>query len=412
VTGISQQVARPKDEAAGDGYGFTPGRSDEELTRVGKGTPGGELLRRYWWPIAVSADVQDIPLQVRVLGEDLILFRDKRGNAGLVYPRCIHRGTSLFFGRVEEAGIRCCYHGWLFDTQGRTLEMPCEPNGGENLQRYRQPWYPVEERYGLVFAYLGPLEHKPLLPRYELLEDLEDGAYELFVDGHHLISGDPQPDHNWVQKSENVVDPFHVFILHNNMSREQFHHFFTVRPKVTWEYTETGVRCVAERVAEGKVIHRINDLVFPSHAVIGNPLAHDFDRSVIFNFMTPVDDVHTMDMIVIRASPKVIEKVRTGDYARELFPKPWSEMTEEEHQREPSDYEAQVSQGPITLHTEEHLVTSDTGVSMFRRMLRKAIKDVAAGRAPFGVVTDESAPPLKLVGGNYIVGKVGEAANA
>ena len=392
--------------ARGDGYHHQPGASDEELVRVGKGTPAGELLRRYWWPIAASEELTDLPKKVRLLGEDLILFRDRQGAAGLVYPRCIHRGTSLFYGRVEETGIRCCYHGWLFDTQGRVLEMPCEPDGGANLERYRQPWYPVEERYGVVFAYLGPPERKPVLPRYELLEDLEGGRYQLYVDAHRRLAGDPEPDNNYLQKSENVVDPFHVFILHNNMAREQFHRFFTARPKVTWEYTDVGVRCVAERVAEGKVSHRINDLVFPTHAVIGDVLAHQFDRSVFFNFIIPVDDYNSADLVVVRANAEVVEKARSGAFARDLFPIPWAEMTEEQHQRDPADYEAQASQGPITLHTEEHLVSSDTGVGMYRRMLRKAIRDVQNGADPFGVITDPAHPPLKVTAGNYIVREV------
>ncbi|MGE0830407.1 MAG: Rieske 2Fe-2S domain-containing protein [Hyphomonadaceae bacterium] len=390
----------------GSGYGRPPGTFDEALVRVGPGTPGGEMLRRYWWPIAASDEVKDLPRKVRLLGEDFILFRDKSGKAGLLYPRCIHRGTTLFYGRVEEDGIRCCYHGWLFDAEGRVLEMPCEPNAGAEIrQRYRQPWHPVEERYGVVFAYIGPPEEKPPLPRYDLLEDLENGAYELFVDPHHFIASDPEvAPYNWVQKSENTMDPWHVYILHSNMARSQFHEFFRFRPKVTWEYTDIGVRCCSERVAEGNVIHRVNDLVFPALAVIGNPLAHEFDRSVVFNFFVPVDDETCTDMIIFRAKPDIIAKARTGAYARELMPKLWSEMSVEEHQRDPHDFEAQLGQGAITLHSEENLVSSDTGVSMYRRMLRKAMKDVAEGRAPFNARLDSSGPELKLRGGNYMIG--------
>jgi phenylpropionate dioxygenase-like ring-hydroxylating dioxygenase large terminal subunit len=148
----------------GSAYGRRPARSNELLTQVGPGTPCGELMRRYWQPIAASASVSDLPRKVKILGEELILFRDTKGRAGLLYPRCMHRGTSLLYGRIEEEGIRCCYHGWLFDVQGRCLEQPCEPNGGRHRDAVRQPWYPVEERYGLVFAYLGPLEKKPVLP--------------------------------------------------------------------------------------------------------------------------------------------------------------------------------------------------------------------------------------------------------
>ena len=137
-------------------YDLTAPTYNARLTEVGRGTPMGELLRRYWHPVGMAADAGATPRPVKVLGEELILFRDGRGQAGLVYPRCCHRGTTLYYGKVEERGIRCCYHGWLFDVEGRCLEMPCEPNPtGAQCQRVRQPWYPVEERYGLVFA-AGP----------------------------------------------------------------------------------------------------------------------------------------------------------------------------------------------------------------------------------------------------------------
>src|SRR3954453_17616544 len=134
---------------------------ERELLAVGPGTPGGEYLRRYWHPIELSADVTTRPKQVRLLGEDLILFRDGKGRPGLLTPNCAHRGTSLYYGKVDEDGIRCCYHGWQFDIEGRCIDQPCEPDGGVHRSRIRQPWYPLEERYGLVFAYMGPPSKKP-----------------------------------------------------------------------------------------------------------------------------------------------------------------------------------------------------------------------------------------------------------
>ena len=120
------------DAGNGDGraYGLPAGTIDHDLTSVDAGTPGGELLRRYWHPVALSEEATDLPRAIRVLGEDLVLFRDRSGNPGLVYPRCVHRGTTLLFGRVEDVGIRCCYHGWLFDSEGRCLDQPCEPDHG------------------------------------------------------------------------------------------------------------------------------------------------------------------------------------------------------------------------------------------------------------------------------------------
>ena len=120
---------------------------DADLVCVGRGTPAGELLRRYWHPIAVASEVEDVPVPVRVLGEDLILFKTRRGEFGVVYPRCCHRGTTLYYGKVEESGIRCCYHGWLFGVDGKCLDQPCEPGGGGGKRiNYRQPWDAAGER--------------------------------------------------------------------------------------------------------------------------------------------------------------------------------------------------------------------------------------------------------------------------
>src|SRR5260221_216389 len=140
----------------GTAYGKPQPAYDKNLTLVGAGTPMGELLRRYWHPVGLAADAGTTPRKIRVLGEDLILFRDMAGQPGLLYPRCAHRGASLYYGKVEERGIRCCYHGWLYDVAGRCLEQPCEPNGGGKRGNIRQPWYPIQERYWLVFAYMGP----------------------------------------------------------------------------------------------------------------------------------------------------------------------------------------------------------------------------------------------------------------
>src|SRR5205085_9281314 len=128
--------------------------------------------RRYWHPIASSATLTpDVPHRTRVLGEDLIVFRYRQGRPGVVAERCAHRGSSLFYGRIEDDGIRCCYHGWKFDVQGHCLEQACEPALGRRRDAARQPWYPVEERYGLAFVYMGPPELKPELPRYDVLAD-------------------------------------------------------------------------------------------------------------------------------------------------------------------------------------------------------------------------------------------------
>jgi phenylpropionate dioxygenase-like ring-hydroxylating dioxygenase large terminal subunit len=152
-------MAQPKTIEGDTAYAMPPSSYREELTEVGRATPMGELMRRYSHPVATIKDATSTPKQIRMLGEDLVLFRNGQGRPGLVYARCAHRGTTLYYGKVEERGIRCCYHGWLFDVEGRCLEQPCEPEHGiKHRDSVRQPWYPVREHYGLIFAYLGPLE--------------------------------------------------------------------------------------------------------------------------------------------------------------------------------------------------------------------------------------------------------------
>jgi len=168
----------------------------------------GELLRRYWHPVGLITDATDIPRKVRVLGEDLVLFRDKHARPGLLHARCCHRGTTLYYGKVEEDGIRCCYHGWKFDTEGRCLEQPCEPEGGQFKDKVRQAWYPVEERYGLIFAYLD----RPRKSRTAAYESWKNDDGE-FVEADDTSIGGRRPTIipcNWLQHYENVVDPYHV----------------------------------------------------------------------------------------------------------------------------------------------------------------------------------------------------------
>src|SRR4051812_24291946 len=197
---------------SGTGYGRPPSTHDARLTEVRPGTPMGEAMRRYWQPIAISSALtSDVPHHTRILGEDLVVFRDGQGRAGVVFERCTHRGSSLYFGRIEEDGIRCCYHGWKFDVQGRCLEQACEPGGGRRRDLARQPWYPVEERYGLVFVYMGPPDRKPALPRFDVLEPLEEGDqyYAGWPNPEAAVTGQKQ-DFNWLQFWENGIDNVHV----------------------------------------------------------------------------------------------------------------------------------------------------------------------------------------------------------
>ena len=372
----------------------------EDLVRVGRGTPMGELLRRYWHPVGLAADAGSTPRKVRVLGEDLVLFRDGQGRAGLVYPRCAHRGTTLYYGKVEERGIRCCYHGWLYDVEGHCLEQPCEAGGGPRRDKVRQPWYPVEERYGLVFAYLGPPAKKPVLPRYECLENLEDGEF-VEADDSSIGSGGAQVvPCNWLQHWENVVDPFHVPILHGSFSGAQFVAQMGVMPQVEFESTARGVKVVSLRPLEdGRTHRRITEAVFPTLRVVPNPRVARYERVESIGWTLPIDDTHYR----IYVAGRVREKGELGRFRSKMNGKFWWELTEEEHQRFPGDYEAQVGQGAITFHSEEHFATSDKGIALLRRFMERQLKLVAEGGDPAGVSFDPGAAPVDFEAGNFLV---------
>jgi nitrite reductase/ring-hydroxylating ferredoxin subunit len=228
----------------------------------------GELLRRYWHPIALSKSLGDLPKRVTILGEELVLFRDRQGRAGLLYPRCMHRGTSLYYGKVEDRGIRCCYHGWLFDVQGRCLEQPCEPRGGKDLDRVRQPWYPVEERYGFVFAFLGPAEKEPVLPRYDILENLGDDEALWCTLGGFGSTGDGSLDvvsYSWLHMNDNVMDPWHVHVLHSTLTGPQFAAEFALLPEVRYFESDYGVCYSAVReLPDGRRLDRVSSWFMPN----------------------------------------------------------------------------------------------------------------------------------------------------
>jgi phenylpropionate dioxygenase-like ring-hydroxylating dioxygenase large terminal subunit len=382
----------------GNAYGRPPGYSNPLLTQVGPGTPCGELLRRYWQPIAAAAELGDRPRKVRVLGEDLVLFRDRKGRAGLLYPRCMHRGTTLYYGRVEAEGIRCCYHGWLFDVQGRCLDQPCEPDGGRHRDQARQPWYPVEERYGLVFAYLGPPAKKPVLPLYDNLESIAAGETLWITVGGFGSTGDGSlavAPYSWLHMNDNVMDPFHVQVLHSTFSGVQFHPTFALMPKVEFFYADHGVCYSARRTLEdGQEMDRISTWLMPNIMSVPDIRLREGPAAGV-SWVVPVDDTSFVQAMVM--------KVPEGapGFEMRFDGKLWGEMSEEEHQRRPGDFEAQAGQGPISLHSEEHLVTSDKGILMQRRLLEKQIDVVAGGGDPIGVSFDPAQALVKVRSGNF-----------
>jgi phenylpropionate dioxygenase-like ring-hydroxylating dioxygenase large terminal subunit len=382
-------------------YGLKPATHDADLTEVRRGTPMGELLRRYWHPVGLAADAGGKPRLVRALGEDLILFRDGEGRAGLLHPRCAHRGASLIYGRVEQRGIRCCYHGWLFDINGQCLEQPCEPQGGRaRHDRFRQPGYPTAERYGLIFAYLGPPDRQPVLPRYNVLENLETGEF-IEADDTSIGGGGPVVvPCNWLQHFENVMDPYHVPILHGSFSGDQFNQQMSLMPAAA-EFSETsrGILCLSERVlGGGRLYLRTSEAVIPTVRAVANPRSEGTNLCSILGWVLPIDDTSFR----IYSAGRVTEHGALARIRSRLNGKLWQELTEEEHRDFPGDYEAQVSQGAITQHSEEHLVSSDRGVGLLRRLLRRQLAVVAAGENPIGTTFDEIDALVTLEAGTAV----------
>jgi phenylpropionate dioxygenase-like ring-hydroxylating dioxygenase large terminal subunit len=384
-------------------YGRPATTHDAELTEVGPGKPCGEFMRRYWHPVALADKVTGRPQKLRILGEDLIIFRDGRGRVGLLTPNCVHRGASLYYGKVDENGIRCCYHGWHFDPQGRCTDQPCEPQGGLHRDNVRQPWYPVQERYGLVFAYMGPAERMPVLPRWDALEALGPDERIFATDSSFSVGGDDSVHllpWNWLQDWENSTDPFHVYILHSSFSGTQFAPEMAVKPDVKWESTRLGMHYVARRVLpDGREIERVSPLLFPN--LISTPdVGLEIGPSSTIGWVVPVDDTSHKRFHAMRV-PRDLSGRPKQMYEEKGRPARWIDMTEEQRQDYPSDWEAMSSLGPITQHSAEHLARSDVGVVLLRRLLRQQIRTVMEGGDPIGVSFDAQAPVQSTGAGNF-----------
>ena len=383
----TESADRPENLPFGGYHQTWEGGSDEILTRVGPGTPCGEYLRRYWHPVAMTSELEDVPLPRRILGEDLILFRDGRGEIGLVHKNCPHRRASLEYGVCEARGIRCCYHGWLFDVDGTILETPGEPEGCEAAARVRRDTrlgaYPVKEYRGLVFAYLGPPEALPEFPHYDTfnIPDLDMVPYRAPFDC------------NWLQVLDAILDPVHTAFLHSRISREQFSRGFGELGEL--EFYEKGLRFLGSstrRVGENAWV-RVNELILPNFTQAGAAFAADgtqqryFGRSAFTRWVVPLDDTHT----VAYAWANFGERGDPQEWNNELGPQlieqgePF-ERSYEERQRRPGDLEAVEGMGPITDHQKEHLMQTDRGVALYRRRIRRHCRDLEKGKAPPAVM--------------------------
>lgn len=371
------------------------------LTRVGPGTPCGELMRRYWHPVAAMVQLTENPVRkVRILEEDLVLFRDRSGNLGLIEPRCPHRAMHMAFGIPEEVGLRCPYHGWLFDGTGRCLEQPLAPPDSTFKDRVRMAAYQVQEMGGLVWAYLGP-EPVPLLPRLDLCER----EHELRqIVGHMLPC-------NWLQVMENRGDQPHAIYLHGRLFQYALERQGRLTDDPSARYNAT-MRQQAERMQRGaypivqivpnkygftKGMRDSDDpedvwqlggpvffpyLVYPNGGNSGS-IRHDYQIGV------PIDDTTTWHISYRSYTFPPAMKVPRQESI------PYIEVPIQDDNGEyildyvlGQDMVAWYEQGQITDRTREHLYEGDKVVIAYRQMLKEQIELVQRGGDPMNVIRD------------------------
>ena len=369
---------------------------DAELANTGPGTPMGEVMRKQWQPVCMSEQLTDVPFALRILGEDLVAFRDRSGNIGVLQRHCSHRGTSLEYGIIQPKGIRCCYHGWVYDVDGTILEMPAEPKDSKIYETVYHGAYPAFERDGLVFAYMGPPEEKPAFPDFDTYHRPEDNKL-VPMSAFHTC--------NWLQVYENIMDHLHVGLLHNprmmtvegvNASEIKDMDYaapmgFTEQPALDWVPTRDGngmcfIAC-RRNPDQQTVWVRILETIFPNYLQIGCtfPSVRTSRRSqtVWTRWHVPVDD-ENMLVIGWRHFNDEVDPLHLGreeDIGLEKLDFLGGVVggrSYEEGQRAPGDYEALTSLRTIAVHALEHPGYSDTGVYLCRKLLR----DLVRGETP------------------------------
>jgi phthalate 4,5-dioxygenase oxygenase subunit len=390
---------------------------NERVTRSGPGTPLGRLMRAYWQPAALVSEMPaDRPVKaVRLLGEDLVLFR-RDGGWGLVGRFCAHRGVDLSFGRLEDGGLRCLYHGWLYGPDGRCLEQPAEPEHSTFASRVRIPSYPCEERNGIVFAYLGEGDPPPF-PGYDCFT--APGAYTFAFKGLWEC--------NWLQGVEGGIDPSHVSFLHRFVGedpREVYGQQFSevvegtgkklselvaenYRPDIEVEEAPHGLRVYAVRRLTERLKHvRVTNLVFPNAFVV--PFGND---RVFCQWHVPIDDENHYWYMIFYDFAEATDKetllaqrlaeVSLPDY-RPLRNRSNDWGFDAAEQRDLTytgmgldinvhDQWAVESMGPIQDRTVERLGVSDRAITANRRLLLRAIDAFEAGRPTPGRPVDAAA---------------------
>ena len=354
---------------------------DSELTHVERGSAGGEYLRHFWQPIALSSELSELPLRVRLFGEDLVLFRTRDGEVGLLELHCSHRGASLEYGIVENDGIRCCYHSWLFAPDGKIMETPGEPPNSTLKDRLYHGAYPACEYKGLVFAYMGNPAEIPELPKLDTFD----------IPGDRLVPYYVTYPCNWLQVQENVMDPAHAVFLHTRVSFSQFADAWGELPVTEFRETPTGMIYITTRRWGDNVWVRSNDIIHGNLAQVGHiwedgQELKSYVRVGITRWTAPIDNVTCRIIGWRHFHPNVdprgmADETACGPESVDFFGQGQG-RSYEDRQRIPGDFDAQTSQRPIAIHALEHMTATDKGVLMLRKLLRGELRTVAEGRAP------------------------------
>jgi 5,5'-dehydrodivanillate O-demethylase oxygenase subunit len=353
-------------------------QANDRLTRIGPGTEMGAYLRRYWHPIsAVSAFDEQAIKPVRLVGEDLVLYKDLSGGFGLIDRHCPHRRSDLSYGYVEACGLRCNYHGWLFDADGRCIEQPYEDIAVPQLRfkdKIHIRSYPVAIKGGLIWAYLGPAP-APLLPDWEPF-GWQNGFVQI------VLSEVPC---NWLQAQENSIDPVHFEWMHSNWSVRQSGRIGPYAPKhlkVEFEEFEFGIvyKRIREDTDETSDLWTIGRVaLWPNGFYLGDH----------FEWRVPIDDENILS--VTWAFTRV--PTESEPYQQNHIPSWWGPIKGEDGRWIAShvmnqDFVAWVGQGTIADRTQEHLGQSDKGVSLMRRRFLAELDAVKAGAEPKALIRD------------------------
>jgi phthalate 4,5-dioxygenase oxygenase subunit len=379
---------------------------NELLTRTGPGTPMGELFRRFWTPALLSEELPAPdcpPVRVSILGEKLVAFRDSEGRVGLLDRYCTHRGADLFYGRNEESGIRCVYHGWKFDIEGRCLDVPNATVGQAFKDKCRTRSYPTQEKGGIVWAYLGPRHLMPELPHYDFLQ----------VPPSHYYVSKFRADGNWLQSVEGEADSGHVGFLHRYLQSESVSAasagglpYVSRVNIVNWEVEETdyGLILAARRdLGDGRANWRANLFLMPHTS----PIATVRGTTVTSHIRVPIDDESSWlfrprynqvrplteaELAMFRYGGEDYPELIPGTYVPKENPSN-NFLIDRAAQRKFSatgikslaaqDMAVQYDQaGVIADRTRENLVSSDKAIIMLRQKLLKAVRDLQAGKEP------------------------------